>query len=367
MRVILTANTSWYLYNFRQDLIRRLVAEGYTVLAVAPKDSHSGHLEELGAVFHHVSIDNRGLNPLRDFLTFCQYLALGRRFRPALWLTFTIKPVIYGTVAAFLSGAKGISTITGLGTSFLHRSQIQFVVESLYRHSQRFAAKVVFQNEEDRAYFLRKNIVPEEKALVAHGSGINIERFAYSVPPINESFRFLMIARLLWDKGIKEFIEAAEELRKADQRFIFQLAGRLEGESREAVSRRELDCWIGSEIIQYLGEVSDIRPIIRGADCVVLPSYREGLPRSLLEASSMGRPVIAADAPGSRSVVLNGYTGLLCETKSSKSLVSCMRKISEMSYEGRKKMGMAGRQFVEDRFRENTVNTIYLKTIDSES
>ena len=367
MRVILAANTSWYLYNFRQDLIRRLIAEGYTVLAVAPRDSQSVHLEELGAIFHHVSIDNRGVNPLRDFLTFCQYLALARRFRPAVWLTFTIKPVIYGAVAVFLSGAKSISTITGLGTSFMHRSQIQSVVESLYRHSQRFAAKVVFQNDEDRAYFLRKNLVVEEKALVVHGSGINTEAFAYSAPPINESFRFLMIARLLWDKGIKEFIEAAEELRKTDRKFTFQLAGRLEGESREAVSDSELNRWVESGIVQYLGEASDIRPIIRGADCVVLPSYREGLPRSLLEASSMGRPIIAADVPGSRSVVLNACTGLLCEAKSSMSLVSCMRKISEMSYEDRKRMGIAGRRFVEERFREDTVNTIYLKTIDSES
>ena len=365
MVVILAANTSWYLYNFRAGLIRSLISRGYTVVTAAPRDSHTYLLEELGVIFCHVHMDNRGINPLKDALTVVQYIVIGRRHRPDCWLNFTIKPVIYGAIAGYLTGARVISTITGLGTSFLHRKRLAFLVELMYRLTQRLATKIFFQNEEDREFFQRKRLIEEEKADLVPGSGIDVEKFTLRKLPNEENFRFLMIARLLWDKGVAEYVEAARVLGQIDCRLIFQIVGRIETESEEAVPSSELNRWVDEELIVYLGESDDIRRQISQADCVVLPSYREGLPRALLEASAMGRPVIAADAPGSRSVVIDGQTGLLCEARSASSLIRCMKEMSQKDFDDRREMGCAGRKFVEEKFREEFVIDKYLRVLTS--
>jgi len=364
MVVILSANTSWYMYNFRAGLIRALVERGHRVVTIAPKDSYSQNLVDLGSEHQDIRIRNRSINPIEDLWTLIQYWRLGRLCRPTYWLNFTIKPVIYGAVAAHLVNAKTISTITGLGTSFLRRQGLSWIVEILYQQSQKTVSKVFFQNEDDRSFFVaQKKLINPNIADYVPGSGIDLAAFPIADSPNNKNFTFLMIGRLLWDKGISEYISAAVKLRRKNKNWIFLLAGRFESTSKEAVPKEYLEQWIQRGIIDYVGESDDIKREIRRSDCVVLPSYREGLPRALLEAAALGKPAIAADVPGSRSVIRDGVTGFLCHPRSATSLERSMERMAALPSKDRVEMGNAGRKLVEAEFQEKYVIEKYLNAM----
>lgn len=369
MKVTIVLNTSWNLYNFRLGLIDALQQEGYVVTLIAPEDEYSDKLRELGYDFIPVAMDRRGINPGRDLAFFFRLYRIYRLIQPDLTLHFTVKPNIYGTLAAHLLGIKMINTVSGLGTVFLKQGLSSRIAQILYRGAFRWPQSVFFHNQDDHRLFVSRGLVAEPKAKVVPGSGIDPEQFAPAVPsstvPSEEKpFTFLVIARLLYDKGIVEYAEAAQLLRQWGIRARFQLLGARDPRHRRGIPDAQVNVWIAEQLIDYQGVTDDVRSFIRQADAVVLPSYREGLPRTLLEAASMARPIITTDTPGCRHVVKDGYNGLLCRVRDAADLARQMQRLTEMPADARWAMGQAGRKLISEHFSEDRVVAQYLSTTE---
>ena len=309
-----------------------------------------------------VRIDRAGLNPWSDLRLISTYRRLLRDLRPAAYLGFTIKPNIYGAIAAASLGIPAIPNVSGLGTAFMRRGLLQRFVTNLYRIGFRRAPVVFFQNGEDLRLFLDRKIIREEQGRLLPGSGVDLDRFAPAPVPEGPA-TFLLVARLLRDKGVVEFVEAARSLRTILPEARFQLLGPLDPGNRTAISRSELDRWVDEGIVEHLGTADDVRPFIAAASAVVLPSYREGMPRSLLEAAAMSRPLIATDVPGCRDVVEDGQNGYLCEARDAASLASAMSRMAGLPPSTRVAMGDAARRKVQDQFGEGLVIEAYLDVL----
>ena len=361
--VVIAANTSWNLVNFRGNIIAAMIEQEFRVVAIAPRDAHSEQLVRMGVEFRALDFRSAGISPVSDAWLFARYLVMLRTIRPALFLGFTIKPNIYGSLAARLLGIAVINNVSGLGTAFIKQGLITRIATTLYRQALRRSATVFFQNDEDRGLFVAARIVDRAQTRLLPGSGVDLERFApVPLPERSAPFTFLLIARLLWDKGVAEFVEAAAIV-KRHHPARFQILGFADVDNRTAVPRATLDAWIGDGLIEHLGVANDVRPFIAAADCVVLPSYREGLPRSLLKASAMARPIVATDVPGICDVVEDGVTGLLCAARSGESLARAMLAMIDLPHEARRAMGLAGRARVEREFAIAEVTRRYLAAI----
>ncbi|HEX6660796.1 MAG TPA: glycosyltransferase family 4 protein, partial [Sphingomicrobium sp.] len=304
-----------------------------------------------------IDIDRSGRNPLADFALLLKYRGILKRVRPCAYLGFTIKPNIYGSMAARSLGIPAIANISGLGTVFIKRGPLLALVTSLYRFALGRAAVVFFQNPDDRALFIERRFVHPDKARLLPGSGVDLQHFA-AVPLTEDPVTFLFIGRILGDKGIRELAEAARSLGIG-----VQLLGPIDEGNRTSIGRAELERWVREGVFEYLGETDDVRPFIEKATAVVLPSYREGLPRSLLEAGAMGRPLIATDVPGCREVVEDGVNGILCAVRDSASLAQAMKRFAEMPGEERAAMGSASRRKIETKFSEDVVIGAYLDAL----
>ncbi len=288
-----------------------------------------------------------------------------RNLAPALVLGFTIKNNVYGALAARALGVPFIPTITGLGTAFLSGPALQLVAETLYRGAFARAPVVVFQNEDDRSLFVSRRLVADRQAQIVPGSGVDLGRFAPRPAPAPKAgVTFLLIARVLRDKGVMEFAEAARRIRADRPDVCFELLGPLGVENRSAIDPAVVAAWVNAGVLSYHGGVEDVRPYIASADCVVLPSYREGMPRSLLEAAAMGRPVIASDVPGCRGVVDDQVTGLLCRARDAESLRIAMLDFLAMPPAQRDAMGLAGRAKMEREFDASLVVSAYRNVIE---
>ena len=362
-KILISSNGAWNLANFRRPVIERLVAAGYEVVAAAPADGHERSLEALGARFSPLLMRAAGTSPVDDSRLLLQYITLLRAERPAYFLGFTAKPNIYGSLAARITGVPTIATISGLGSAFLKGGLLGRLVLGLYRAALAKAQAVVFQNADDRDLFVERHIARPDQARLVAGSGIDLDRFAPVPLPAGDGFTFLLIARLLRDKGIVEFVEAARQLRVDYPNARFQLLGGPGGDNPSAVPEADLARWAAESIVERLGVSDDVRPAIAAADCVVLPSYREGLPRSLLEGAAMGRPLIASDVPGCRDVVDHQVNGLLCEVRSAVSLAAAMRRMIDLPLGDRVAMGMAGRHKVAAEYDQRLVADFYLSEI----
>lgn len=363
MTIAISSNTAWSVYNFRIGLIQSLLASGETVVVLAPEDDYSQRLRELGCRVIDFSMDNKGSNPVRDAGLLLAYRRVYRQLRPRIVLHYTIKPVIYGALAARSLGIPYVSTITGLGTAFIRDGWLTRVVENLYRVSQRKACQVFFQNNDDLALFRQRRLVPMARVQRLPGSGVNITRFAVTPLPEGDPC-FLMIARLVKDKGVVEFVEAARQVKQRYPLARFQLLGQVGVVNRTAISRDELNAWLAEGVVEYLGETDDVRPFIEQARCVVLPSYREGVPRSLLEGAAMARPLITTDAPGCRDVVDHGVNGYLCKVKDADDLAAKIADFLALPVSEHQRMATASRALVADKFEESIVVEQYLAAID---
>jgi len=362
--IVIAANTSWNLVNFRSNIILALQQRDYRVVAIAPRDAHEAQLANLGVEVHALDFRSSGISPLHDVHLFFKYLALLRAIRPAAFLGFTIKPNIYGSLAARWLGIPAINNVSGLGTAFIKQGLITHVATHLYRQAFRRSATVFFQNDEDREQFVAARMVTRNQSRLLPGSGVDLERFKPTALPPDTPFRFLLIARLLWDKGVHEYVDAARIVKQSQPDALFQVLGFADVDNRTAVPRAMLDRWIREGLIEHLGVTDDVRPSIAAANCIVLPSYREGLPRSLLEASAMARPIVATDVPGVRDVVDDGVTGLLCAVRSAPSLAAAMLAMIARSPHERRAMGEAGRARVERQFAIAEVTSRYLDAVD---
>lgn len=361
--VVLSANSDWNIANFRVGLIRGLRKAGYEPVVIAPQDSAAdSRMKALDVERITVAIDRSGLNPLADLALLRRYHSILRRLRPAAYLGYTIKPNIYGSLAAASLGISALPNVSGLGTAFIRGGPLQLLVTALYRIGFRKAPVVFFQNDEDRRLFIERRIVRESQARVLPGSGVDLQHFAPVPRPAGPPV-FLLIARLLRDKGVVEFVQAARSLRTEFPTARFQLVGPIDKDNRTAIGSAELAAWVSEGAVEYLGATDDVRPFIAASTAVVLPSYREGLPRSLLEAAAMSRPLIATDVPGCRDVVDNRVNGLLCQVRSIESLAEAMREMAEIPAEQRRAMGEAGRRKVQAQYSEDLVVQAYLDVL----
>ena len=369
VKVMIAINDAWNIYNFRAGLIKNLLEKGYEVIAVAPDGEYAPRLQALGCRFIPIPIECQGTNPGRDALLLFRFIRLMRRERPDVFIGYTVKPNVYGSMAANHLGIPVINNITGLGAAFIKESFLTRIVRKLYRVSLRNSRKIFFQNQDDRRYFIESGLSTPDVADFLPGSGIDLEHFSSRAIPSStdeeqEQFRFLLIARMLWDKGVGEFVEAARQLRKKYPHVEFCLLGFLDVQNPAAISREQIQDWVEEGVVNYLGATDDVRPEIDNADCIVLPSYREGTPRTLLEAAAMAKPIVATDAVGCREVVDHETTGFLCKLYDADDLAEKMEQMLEMPNEARREMGRHGRARVEQRFDEQFVILKHQDAID---
>ena len=361
--VLLSANSFWNIVNFRAGLMEALVGVGYQVHIAAP-EADAQWAESRGAQAVSLSIDRSGLNPFADALLWLEYLRLFRRTKAGFFLGFTAKPNIYGSFAAQLSGVISIPNVSGLGTAFMSDGILSRFVTLLYRIAFRRAPIVFFQNPDDRDLFVARNIVGPNQARLLPGSGVDLVHFAPRERVSgDDEVRFLFIGRLLGDKGVREFVDAARLLRQARPGWKFQMLGDFDPENRSGVDESEVREWTDQGLIEHLGHAEDVRPHIAEATAVVLPSYREGMPRSLLEAAAMARPLIATDVAGNRQLVDHGVNGLLCEVRNPRSLADAMSEVGLMDLERQRQLGQAGRALVEANFGLERVTGAYLDAL----
>lgn len=362
--LMLVANTAWSLFNFRKGLITRLLADGFHLTIVAPYDRFSARLAAMGCSVIDTPIPAKGTNPLQDICLLSLLWRIYRQHQPDFIIHYTIKPNIYGSIAAHLAKIPSIAITTGLGYTFVNQNLIARIARFLYKHAFRFPREVWFLNTDDRKAFLEYKLVSFQKAVVLHGEGIDLQYFTPQPKPRpDRKFRFLLIARMLWDKGIGEYVEIARLLHKQRQDVIFQLLGDCDAVNPSAIGLPQITAWKQEGIIEYLGTSEDVRPFIAQADCVVLPSYREGIPRTMLEAAAMARPLIVSDAPGCRDVVLHGKTGFICPTADAAGLLASCQNMLDLSPAEREVMGQAGRRFMQEMFDEQKVIGHYLATL----
>lgn len=366
--IALSANSSWYLYNFRQSTIKKAISEGYKVLCISPMDNYSLKLEDLGCMYYELNFNSKSINPFLDLILLYKFFKLYKLLRPDVAFHFTIKNNIYGTIASRFLGIPSINNISGLGTAFLSFSLSLLIVKFLYKISQPFAHKVFCQNIEDYNYLISKNLVQKEKLDLLPGSGVDLQRFNAELKSKKirkESiFTFLYAGRMLKDKGILELVKAFSELSKVNKKCKLILCGFTDVDNNSAITEDELDLISNISNIEWIGSTDRIENILLSADCVVLPSYREGMPKILLEAGAMGLPSLASDVPGCRNVIQDEVNGLLFKPKSANSIKESMYKILKMSDSEISKMGLNARKIVEEQFDEQIVINKFLKVLN---
>ncbi|WP_336920520.1 glycosyltransferase family 4 protein [Vibrio cholerae] len=365
MKLIMVANTAWSVFNFRHSLIKELLRCGVELYVIAPEDKFSAKLTEMGCQVLDLPMQAKGVNPLADLGLMLRLLRHYREIKPDFIIHYTIKPNIYGSLAAKLSGIPSLAITTGLGYTFVNQNVVSQVAQQLYKFAFRYPKEVWFLNEDDRSVFLEHHLIEPDKAVLLHGEGVNLNHFVPSdKPQSDENIRFLLIARMLRDKGVCEFVEAARQIRQRYPNAIFQLLGDCSVLNPSVIGREEIALWEKEGIVEYLGTTDDVRPIIAQADCLVLPSYyREGIPRTLMEGAAMAKPIITTDNVGCRDVVLDGQTGYLCEVKNAKALAQRCEQFLTLSDSEKQAMGKAGRSFMEAKFDEKLVIKQYFETL----
>ncbi len=365
MKIAIVLNTSWNIYNFRMNFVKTLLDKGHEVHTIAPHDSYTHFLEEAGCLHYDVKMDSRGVNPIKDTALFFELLGIYRKVRPDVILHFTIKPNVYGTLAAAILKIPSINNVCGLGTVFLKKNLVSVIAMTLYKIAFLFPKKVFFQNSDDLNLFLDKKLIHKESADLIPGSGIDLNKFRPMEFNRNKVFTFLLISRLITDKGILEYVQAIENLKQRGLKARFQLLGAKDPEHQRGIQLPIIDQWISSGIVEYLGTTDDVRSFIEKADCIVLPSYREGTPRTLLEAASSSKPIIATDVPGCHHVVEDNHNGLLCKIRNADDLAQKMEKMSTLDDSILKTFGENGRRKIEIQFDEKLVIDKYIKELET--
>ena len=367
-KIIISANSAWNVVNFRKGIVLELINHGFEVVVVSPKDEYVDKLCDLGCQHININVDNKGINPINDlYLTF-QYLKIFYQVDPNVILTYTVKPNIYGSLAAYILSIPIVNNISGLGTAFIRGGLLGRIVNFLYKISLRKSEHVFFQNYDDENLFLKKNLVTKDQVSVLPGSGVNLEYYQPQKSNIfnkdQGEFIFLLIARLIWDKGIQEYVSAARIVKEYSPTSRFQILGFLGVDNQTAVPRSQVDLWVTEGVIEYIGVAKDVRPYIDSSNCVVLPSYREGVPKTLLEAAAMGRPIITTKVEGCKEVVDDGVNGYLCNARDDKDLAEKMKIMLTTSSKDIVQMGLSGRKKMEKEFDEKIVINMYLLIVN---
>lgn len=365
MKFVLISPKNRTVYNFRGDLIKEIISEGYEVIVTGPNMDNVEKIEELGARFEHIPLNKSGLNFFEDFQYFIKMYRLLKREKPDITLSYTIKPIVYGAIAAKFAGIKNIySMVTGVGYVFtsekLKVKILKIIVSILYKVSLLFNNLVIFQNKDNRDEFVDLNIVEEEKTRIVNGSGVNMEHFRPTIYP--KKLTFFMLSRVLYSKGIREYLAAAKNIKEKYPEIEFMLLGAVE-DMQDSMSKKDLEPYIEKDIITYYGETNDVRKYYTKSSVFVLPSYAEGTPRTVLEAMAMARPIITTDAPGCRETVRDGENGFLVKVGDVEELEDRMEWFIKNQNEI-PKMGEYSLEYCAKKFDINKVNSQMLKYLN---
>ncbi len=361
-KVLFLANHFVTLYNFRRELIEELVKEGYEVTLSLPASPDNRYFTDLGCRIAETEIARRSTDPFKDLRLLFSYVRLYRRLKPDITFSYTIKPNIYGSIAARLTGQKQICNITGTGEAFNCGGFLRRTAHFLYRVSVRHAEKVFFQNSSDRAYFLEHRLAREERCALLPGSGVNLEAFPFQPMEEDGETRFIYVGRVMGLKGVDQYVQAARRIRAEFPNTRFYIAGFAEGERYQSLMERAS----AEGAVEYLGFRKDIADWIRRCHCTVLPSHGgEGVPNVLLESAATGRVCIASRIPGCWDVVEEGRTGYLFTAGDVDDLTSCLRRFLSLSPEERAAMGRAGHEHVARHFDRRVVVSAYLQEVQT--
>lgn len=358
LSILIVANTSWNVYNFRLNVVRALLSSGYKVSVLAPVDEYVRYQDEFREVEHYdlKYLDRDGTNPFLDIRLIFELISKYRRIQPDLILHYTIKPNIYGGIAAGILRLRSMAFVTGLGYPFIHRGFLNIISRMLYKISGIFHTRFIFENEEDLELFQLRRIVSDGKGISLKGCGVNVDHFkSQGRYDPNGTTTFTFVGRLLYDKGVREFVEAAKILASNRSNVKFWIAGMIDEGNPSAISKTDLLEWCKHPKISYLGSKDDVRPVIDRSDCIVLPSYREAIARSLTEAMSMEKPVIGTDTAGIREIIDHGLNGFIVELKNVEALATAMNNFIDLDPEAKIAMGKSGRKKVLEQFDQEVI------------
>lgn len=369
MKIAILYNTSWGIFNFRSNLITHFIKSGVEVITIAPFDRFVTNLEELGCVHYEINIDSQSKNPIKD-LFFCYELnKILKKNKPDVILNFTAKPNIYGTIISNRLGVKIINNIAGLGLGFTRETLMTRVLLGLYSYSQKKADHVLFQNPVDQELFKSKQILNEVNYSLLPGSGVDLNRFKKHENHFEENskIKFLLVARMLYSKGIFHFFEAAKKLYdEGITNFEIAILGDFGLNSKDAIPKEAIERWSKLPYISYLGRTDNVIPYLISYNCIVLPSYyREGTPRVLLESLAIGRPIITTDMPGCRDTIYDSKNGYLIAPNDVNDLKDKMLHFIRLNNKEKVNMGKVSRQLAESKFDEKFVINKYQEVISS--
>ncbi len=357
-KVLFLVNHDVVIYNFRLEIVERLIKEGYEVHISSPYGERIDDLVKLGSFFHEINIDRHGMNPVKELQLLIEYKKLMKKLRPNICLGFTIKPNIYGAIAARKYRIPFVANITGLGTAVENPGLSQRISILLYRYAFKSVQRVFFQNEDNKQFFdnygLAKGI-----GLVIPGSGVNLERYPYQEYPNEETVRFAFVSRIMKEKGIEQYLEAARKIRKTHKNTEFHVCGFCE---KEYVGRLQEENEKG--IVKYHGMIKNTSEFIGKMSCIIHPTYYpEGMSNVLLEACASGRPIITTDRSGCREIVDDTVNGYMVKCKNSEMLVEAIEKFLTLSWDEKRKMGLEARRKVEKEFDRQIVVEKYMDEV----
>lgn len=360
-KVLFLVNHDLVIYNFRKELVQKLITEGYEVYISSPKGKRIVELESMGCKFIELkNIERHGKNPFTDFKLLKEYKKLIEEIKPLCILTYTIKPNIFGGIASNKNNVLFFPNITGLGTAVEEKGILQFITVNLYKYSFKKVNKVFFQNEENMAFFLDKKIINKKQSILLPGSGVNLDQFKYlEYPNSKDVVKFIFISRIMKEKGIDYYLDLAKLMKKRGEKAEFHICGFCEQDYEDILAELH-----ENKVIIYHGMVDNIQELLKDMHCTIHPTYYpEGLSNVLLESSSSGRPIITTDRSGCREVVNNGENGYLIKVKSLDSLVNAVDNFMKKSHLEKEQMGVQGRKYVESIFDRNIVIDEYMKVI----
>ena len=371
MKILILANNSKAIYNFKNELFLELVKPNSyiennklnenEVTICVPYDINNKEFEDIGCKVINIDVDRRGTSIFKDFKLFNNYLKVTRSISPDVTLTFTIKPNVYGGIACRLTKTKYIAGVTGLGTSIRNHNLLSKFIWKLYKMGTKSASYINFENQADLDYF-NKNIYHNNKSYLLSGSGVNLDKFKYKEYPEDDGIiRFLTIGRIMRDKGTYELLEAAKIIKERYDKVEFNFIGLFEEDDLKEKFLKYND----EGIINYLGFSDNVPDIIKDNHCIIHPSYHEGLSNALIEAAATGRPVIASDVPGCRETFINGESGIAIIPKDASDLVEKIEKFILLTYEQKKYMGIRNREFVEENFNRKRVIEAHLTQLSN--
>lgn len=357
-KILIVGNNDGGLYLFRAELIKKMLDEGFEVHFTVPYGEKVESLKTMGAIYHEIDVDRRGMNPIKDLKLIFDYKRLFNHLEPDVVLTYTVKPNAYAGLVARYMGIPCIATITGLGSSLQGEDLKAKIIKLLYKTGLKGANFVFFQNVQNKAFFLENQLVEEKKIRFVKGSGVNTQKF-YPQREYHTGVNFLFISRIMKEKGAEEYMEAARRLKSQYPYANFQMLGFYD----EDCLKEKVNEGVGKGFLQYIGVSADTRKEMAQADCIVLPSYHEGMSNVLLEGASFGLPLITSDIHGCKEAVEDEVTGFLCMPKDAQSLADTIERFLSLSPEKRAEMGIKGRQKMQSEFDRELVVGEYMKAI----